>query len=137
VLFQAAIDTPADTPKTSPVRTTIPIVFGTITQVMIFFPPGSNGLAHLKILWGLVQLFPSNEQADLAGGYVMIAWPESIDITTQPARLVCVTWNEDTANDHTIYVHVVMTPQGGSINAADVATQLLSAQQVGGLPSEG
>lgn len=129
MLFTAAIDTPANTPKNSPVLTSIPILNGTITQVMVFFPPGSNGLVHLKILWGLVQLFPANEQSDLAGGYVMIAWPESIAIDTEPLSLTCVTWNEDDTFDHTIYVHIVETPAGGTINASDVATQLLSAQQ--------
>lgn len=128
MIFTAAITTPENTPQASAIQTTIPIVFGKITQMLIFFPPGVNALAHIKLLWGLYQLFPSNEQADFAGGDVLIDWPEDIDIETEPSAITAITWNEDDTYPHTITVHIVMTPASGNTNAAAVAQELIAAQ---------
>lgn len=131
MIFVAAIETPQNTPQNSPVITQIPIVAGTINRMLIFFPPGVNGLAHLSIAWGLYQLFPSNEQADFAAGDVLIDWPEDIAIATQPLQLTAVTWNEDDTYPHTITVHVVMTPAAPSSNITDVLAQVQQAQASG------
>jgi len=128
VIFVAAIKTTHLTTKAAPLLTQIPIVQGKITQVMVFFPPGVNGLAHIKILYGLVQLFPGNEQGDFAGGDVLINWVEDIDITASPTVLTAVTWNDDDTYDHTITVHVVMTPSGFSTNITDILAQVQAAQ---------
>lgn len=124
MIFVAAVTTPQNTAKLNPVITTLPIVAGKITQTFIFFPPGVNALAHIKILWGLYQLFPSNEQGDFAGGDVLLNWPEDIDITTEPLQLTIVTWNDDDTYPHTITVHVVMTPALPSSNVSDVIAAL-------------
>ena len=129
MLFSAAIVTPKNTSKQAPIETPIPIVFGTITRVAVWFPPGVNNLAHLKLLWGLTQLFPSNEQGDITGGGVLIDWPEGMVIDTQPQSLTAVTWNTDTVFDHEIDVYIALTPLAGTVNASDVANQLLAAQQ--------
>lgn len=128
MIFVAAISTPKSTLKTAPVVTDIPITKGTITRVMLFFPPGANGLAHLKLNWGNYQLFPSNQEADFAGGGSLLEWVEAIDITAQPLKLTATTWNEDDTYPHTISVHLVMDPGHSSINVADVIAQVRAAQ---------
>lgn len=128
MIFTASPTTPAGTPKTAPLITDLPIIFGTITRVIVWFPPGVSALTHVQILWGSVHLFPSNTQGDLTGGGNLVEWPEDIDIDTQPAHLTIVTWNDDDTFPHQVNVYVVMTPAQGTINANDVATQLLAAQ---------
>jgi hypothetical protein len=137
MIFVAAITIPKNTTKGNPQLTQIPIAFGKITQVMVFFPPGLNGLAHIKLLYGLQQLFPGNEQADFAGGDVLINWAEDIDITHEPSKLTAVAWNDDNTYDHTITVHVVMTPRTPSTNVADVLAQVRAMQSAtsSGTPS--
>lgn len=120
MIFTAAITTPKLTSKDNPLETTIPVVFGTITRVIVFFPPGVNALAHLKILWGLYQVFPSNEQGDFAGGDVLIDWDEDFQVNAEPAQFRAITWNDDDTYDHTITVHIVMTPAQGGSSVADV-----------------
>ncbi|MGH9487136.1 MAG: hypothetical protein ACRD04_06040 [Terriglobales bacterium] len=110
MIFSAAITTPKLTSSTSPLITAIPIVMGTITGVRVFFPPGVNALAHIKLLWGLYQIFPSNEQGDFAGGDVLFEWPEDISILTEPTQITAVTWNDDDTYEHTISVHIIVTP---------------------------
>lgn len=124
MIFVEAVTTPQNTSKLTPKITQLPIVAGKITQIFLFFPPGVNALAHIKILWGLYQLFPSNEQGDFAGGDVLLNWPEDIDITTEPLQLTIVTWNDDDTYPHTITVHVVMTPSLPSSNVSDVIAAL-------------
>jgi hypothetical protein len=128
MIFVAAITTTKNTAKTAPKLTQIPIVFGKITQVMVFFPPGLNGLAHIKLLYGLQQLFPSNEQGDFAGAAVLINWAEDIDITHEPSKLTAISWNDDNTYDHTITVHVVIAPAAPSHNVADVLAQVRALQ---------
>jgi len=131
MIFVAAIKTPHLTTKAAPLSTQIPITKGKITQVMVFFPPGVNALAHIKLLYGLYQLFPGNEQGDFAGGDVLINWVEDVDITADPTVLTAVTWNDDDTYDHTITVHVVMTPAAQSTNVADVLAQIQAMQGSG------
>ena len=126
MIFVAHPTTPANTPSSSPLLTSIPIVAGKITRIQIFFPPGVNALAHLKILWGLYQIFPSNEQGDFAGGDVLLEWDEDIDISFEPLQLTAVTWNEDDTYPHTITVQVIMTPASGATDTGTVIQQLLS-----------
>lgn len=128
MIFVSAILTPKNTAKTAPKLTSIPIVLGKITQVMVLFPPGLNGLAHIKLLYGLQQLFPTNEQGDFAGAAVLINWAEDIDITHDPSKLTALTWNDDNTYDHTITVHVVMAPAAKSTNVADVLAQVRAMQ---------
>lgn len=129
MIFVHNIKTPPNTPSDNPLRTSIPIIEGTLTLLSIQFPPGCNALAHMKLLWGLYQLFPSNEQGDFATGGETITWDEAIEITAEPLEIVAVSWNEDTVYDHTISVRIVMQPAAGgqSVSAVVAAVQ---AQQV-------
>lgn len=130
MIFIDHILTPANTPQTNPVTTTIDIISGTISLVSVQFPPGVNALAHLKLLWGLYQIFPSNEQGDFSSGGETITWDEQIDITEEPLKLTAITWNEDTEYDHTITVRVVMQPaqQQQNVGAVVAAIQQQQAQ---------
>lgn len=132
MIFVAHPITPQNTLSSAPIITTLPIVAGKITRVQIFFPPGVNALAHLKLLWGLYQIFPSNEQGDFAGGDVLLEWDEDIDILVEPLQLTIVTWNEDDTYPHTITVQVVMSPASGGTNASDVIAQLLAPPTAAG-----
>lgn len=129
MIFVAAIETQPNTPQSDPVITPIDIIFGKITQVMVFFPPGVNALAHIKLLWGLRQIFPSNEEGDFAGGDVLIVWPEDIDVNTEPATITAYTWNDDDTYPHTITVHIVIVP---AIASPDVASVIAAVNQGSG-----
>jgi hypothetical protein len=131
MIFNFDIDTPANTAETSPVKTTKQIIRGTITEVLVFWPPGSNGLAHLKILWGLYQLFPSNQDGDFAESGTAFAWPENINIDHDPAELTFLTWNADDTYAHTCHVNVVMQPS----NVQPTIEQVVSALSSGSTPT--
>lgn len=127
MIFVAAIDTPHLTKSIAPKVTTIPIIQGTITRLIIFFPPGVNALAHLKLLWGNYQLFPSNQQGDFAGGDVLLDWDEDIAIDAAPLQITAQTWNDDDTYDHTITVHVVMNTTLPAPSASTVIAAVMAA----------
>lgn len=128
MIFVSAITTQPNTAKSAPLVTQIPIVAGTINRLLIFFPPGVNALAHIKLLYGLAQIFPSNEQGDFAGGDVLIDWNEDVEIPSDPTVLTAVTWNDDNTYAHTITVHIVLTPASPSRNISDVLALVQQAQ---------
>lgn len=127
MIFAFDITTPHNTPESSAIRTVMPLIVGTITKMSVWFPPGANALAHIKFLWGLYQLFPSNEQSNFASGGEAIEWDEAIEFDTEPAQLVAVTWNDDDTYDHTISVRVVIQPPQGKLTSADVAAQIVTS----------
>lgn len=124
MIYVEHLKIPANTPSTLPLTAVIPIIAGTITRIDIQFPPGVNALAHVKLLWGLYQLFPSNEQGDFSTGAETITWNENIDVTTEPLQLTMVGWNEDDTYDHTITVRVVLQPASGGNSIDQVASAL-------------
>jgi hypothetical protein len=128
MIFVTNIKTPANTPQTNPIITPIDIISGTITLVSIQFPPGVNALAHLKLLWGLYQIFPSNEQGDFSTGGETITWDENITIDAEPLQLKAITWNEDTQYDHTISVRIVMQPLAPAQSISNVLAALQPQQ---------
>ena len=127
MIFDIDVLTPANTPSTDPVRTVLPVVLGKITDAGVFMPPGSNGLAHLKILIGLYQLFPSNQEGDFSASGFMFQWAEDYDIDVDPAELVLLTWNDDTTYDHTITFRVVMQPAAGTPSASATIASLMGS----------
>lgn len=129
MIFVHNILTPANTSQDSPLETVIDIIKGTIELVSIQFPPGCNALAHLKLLWGLYQIFPSNEQGDFATGGETITWDESINIQDEPLQLTAKTWNEDTEYNHTISVRIVMQP-AAPVQSVSQVVAALQQQQV-------
>lgn len=110
MFFEFNITVPANTPQSAPMQQTFPIVKGTINLAAVFIPPGSNGLAHLKVLWGLHQLFPSNQDGDFSASGTQLAWPEEINVDEDPAQLTLVAWNVDDTYDHTIHFSVALAP---------------------------
>ena len=131
MIFVEHLTIPKGTPETAPVSATIPIILGTIKLVSVQFPPGVNALAHVKILWGLYQLFPSNEQGNFSTGGETIVWDEDIEINTEPLQLVMKGWNDDTTYDHTITFRVVMQPAQASQSTQQVFAALQSQQGQG------
>lgn len=130
MFFDFDITVPANTAKTAPQKTKATIVIGTITQAVVFIPPGSNGLAHLKVLWGLHQLFPSNQDGDFSASGQQLAWPEDIQIDEQPAELTLVAWNDDDTYDHSIHFSIAILPSqsGSSIQSIINALQSSAPQ---------
>jgi hypothetical protein len=129
MFFDIDLTTPASTTKEAPLVTTLPIIRGRITQVVVFVPPGSAGLTHLQVRWGLYQLFPSNQDGDFSASGSSLAWAEDILIDHDPAALTLVTWNDDDTYEHTIHFSVALLPAVASPTIEQVIAALQTQQQ--------
>lgn len=113
VLYSYDLVLPASTAKTSPVTRDCAVAPGRLERVMVVFPPGCAKLAHLKIMHWSQQLYPSNEDGDLAGDAEVLDFPEDLDLTERPYMMRLVGWNEDDTYGHTLVVrfNVIRVPK--------------------------
>jgi len=130
MIFVYAITTPANTPASAPLITTLLLDAGTITRIDLQFPLGVSAVAHIQLSQGLNQVFPTNPDGAFATSNETITWNEDYDLDQPPYRLTATTWNTSSTYSHTITVRIVMTPaaQPGS----DLKSQIESLLGVGG-----
>jgi hypothetical protein len=128
VIFIFPITTPASTPATAKLSTTLPLTAGKITGVGIQFPPGLCGFAHIAINQGLHQLYPANAEAAFATSEETINFAEDLDLEASECALTAYTWNEDNTYAHTITVRITLMPAAVEASWWEQAKELLGMQ---------
>jgi len=95
---------PANTSKDNPAKTTIEIEGDILVGFYRLIPSGWYALAHYRVLYGIRQLHPANEEAWDTGNdvkdFVTLNWkmPErKIELTIEG-------YNEDSTYPHTVYL---------------------------------
>ena len=84
---------------------------GVIHRLVIFFPRGCFGLAHIQIFVGGVQVWPSIQGQTFAyDGYTLDVL-EHFEIEAGPTEVRIVGWNEDETYNHTIQVGFGILPK--------------------------
>lgn len=126
MIFVFDITTPANTPATAKLVTSLPLAAGKIDHCELHFPPGVNALAHIQITGGLHQYFPTNPDGNFSSGQETIAWDEDITLAPGGTILTAYTWNDDTSWDHTITVRIHVIPASLLAVVADQIAALLS-----------
>lgn len=106
MIYAFHIATPANTTEADPLKTQLQLCQGVIHQVDIVFPPGCAGLAHLKILKGVHQAFPTLPATHFAGDDDILSYREHLELSHEPYILDAITWNEDDTYSHTITVRL-------------------------------
>lgn len=94
---------PANTPKTTPVTTTMHLTAGIVHQVELSFPPGCAALAHAAIYHFEHQVWPTNPEEDFAWDDYTITLPRQAHrMSSPPYDLSLRAWSEDDFFPHTI-----------------------------------
>jgi len=125
MLYVFAVTIPPSTTALNPLKVDMPLTAGDITRVMIQFPPGLLGLASIKIIDGLHQVWPSNEGASFATDSETIAWEEEYALDAAPYDLQAVAWNLDDTYPHTITVRIEVDSAQAELSVIDQVRQLL------------
>jgi len=94
-----------------------------ITKVIIRFPPGPQGLLHVRFYYGDLQIFPEEEGTDFADDDLKIEWDEYYRLDEQPFPLTIWTKNEDDTYPHTVHVYVA-TKYRNELLAEQIASGL-------------
>jgi len=109
--YLLALTIPANTPATAPVEDTLAVAHGTLIQAVIQIPPGSAGLAGVRILRYRDPIVPATPQAWITGDGDVFPIPESRPIHEAPYELIVQGYNLDDLYEHTITVHVDVMPE--------------------------
>jgi len=109
--FVFNITTPKNTPETSKVITSLPVVPGRVEKVEIQFPAGAQGLHHLHINRAVHQVWPANAEANYIGDEQIIVIPANYGIKTPPYQFESHTWNLDDTYDHLVIIRMDIMPE--------------------------
>ena len=77
-----------------------------ITHLWVRLPPGPQGLLHIAIFYGIVQIFPKEEGTYFAGDNEVIDWEEEWELPETPSQLHIIGINLDEKYDHSAYIKV-------------------------------
>lgn len=118
MLFSKHITIPVNRQKTNPYADTIKISKGTVRKVIVLIPVPSAWCVGVSIWYSTSQVWPTSRTEWIPGGLVRIEFEENIKITDVPLEFEVKCYNEDTENEHTVWV-------GLSIIRPTVAGKLL------------
>jgi len=108
MLYSYTLDVPPSTPATSPETLDMDLPGGVIERVEVQFPAGCAGLVHVWIDRALHQLYPANDDADLASDGETISWRDDYELYDEPRTLVANAYSDDDTYTHTITIRVNM-----------------------------
>jgi len=110
-IYTVKLTIPPNTPRDSPVSTTVKLVKAVLTRISIRIPPGHHALAGLRILYGRLRLWPEEKDTWITGDDETLAWDEYFDLPHDPTRLTLEGYNEDDTYEHSFYVRLMTLPK--------------------------
>jgi len=110
-LYTAKLTIPANTPRDSPVSTSVKLKRAVLVRISIRIPPGHFALTGLRIKYGRLQLWPEEPDTWLTGDDEAIMWDEYFELPHDPTRLTLEGYNEDVTYEHSFYVRFMTLPK--------------------------
>ena len=89
----------------------LPLAWGIIHEIKVFFPPGCRNYAHVKLLDGLHQVFPTNTSGNCAADGETVGGIEWYSMERPGACLFLYAWNTSTSYDHTVTIRIGVIPR--------------------------
>ena len=83
---------------------------GIITQVILHFPAGCDGLARCQLYRGDYQIFPISPGSYFALDDITLPLNVFYPLDTKPYEMNWHTWNIDDTHNHTLQVYLVVLP---------------------------
>jgi hypothetical protein len=104
------ISTPANTPETDPLITTVKLTWGRLTGGYLYFPYGPAGTLHFIARIGIHQIIPFNTGQNFRLDDAVMPLSLGFDLTEPPFEIQCETWNDSTDNDHALTLVLCIDP---------------------------
>lgn len=108
MVYSSTITSTLGKTESTKTRTSLKISKGLVYQWELYFPPGSSGLLHVRILDGSYCLLPSTPSESFAGDNVKFTYEDLYLKQSEPFELYIDHWNEDEDYNHKFFVHVGM-----------------------------
>ena len=104
MLFSKWITIPADTSSSDPHEETVKICKGTVRRVWVIIPIPSAWCVGVEIWYASWQMWPTSRTEWIPGGMVEIEFEENVEIDEPPLHFIVKGYNEDTQNEHKVWV---------------------------------
>lgn len=104
MLFSKWVTVPADTGSGEPYAESIKVSKGVVRRVWVLIPIPSAWCVGVQIWYATWQMWPTSRTEWIPGGMVLLEFEESVGIDQPPLEFEVRAYNEDTVNDHKIWV---------------------------------
>lgn len=104
MFFRYTLTVPANTPESDPVDLYCDLTYGVITKVMVGFPRGCAGLAHVRILHQAHQVWPTNPDDTFAWDDFVFEFEENFELYQPAYELIIRAHNLDECYPHEVMV---------------------------------
>lgn len=111
--FIKYISTPANTPESNPLISTIKITRGRLQGGLLFFPSGPAGLLRFVAKMGVHQILPFNTGESIGLDDCVFSFSIGIDLIEPPFLINCLTWNTSAQYAHALTVSFSVNPKSG------------------------
>lgn len=110
MVFSFNIITLKNTIEANAKITNLSLSKGVFVKWFVYFPSGSQGLLHLRIMRGNQTILPTNFNGSIVGNNVSMQSEEFIFFSQPPYQFEIHTWNFDETYDHRLFGHIVILP---------------------------
>jgi len=127
MFFDFSLTIPHNTTYAQPVSLLCPVSPGVVDRLMLIFPTGCAGLAHVRIYRASHQVWPTNLDGSFASDGEFLDFTENYVLDNEPYAFVLSGWNEDDAYDHTVIVrfNIVALPKDKASSLTDAVRNML------------
>jgi len=120
---------PLDCPANSTKEYEVEVEGDIITRVRLHFPPGPQGLLHVRFFQGIKQIFPQPEEAYFSGDDEIIEWDEYYELAEHKSTIRVVLENKDDTYEHQVIVTLVVQDRQKEVSeriASAIAKKIMS-----------
>ena len=104
MLFSQWITIPVGATEAEPHEETIKICKGTVRRVWVLIPVPSAWCVGVQVWYASWQMWPTSRGEWIPGGMVVVEFEESVVIDEPPLHFTVKGYNEDTVNEHKVWV---------------------------------
>lgn len=122
--YHFGISVPANTLKSVPLVTRLPLDQGMVSIVEINFPPGCAGLVSAVLMYGSIQVIPWNADGALYGDNRTFRLDVNLEVKNPPYEFQVKLWSDDDTYAHTVSIGIMVQTN----NDASILALLLGAK---------
>lgn len=117
MVYHSPVLTPANTDRATPLGTPFKLTAGLAYRFEVYFPPGSCGLAGIRVYLDGTQILPRDRGVYFTGNDLFRSYEDFLSIENTSNELLIETYNEDESFCHTIYLSVGIVSRQEFIDA--------------------
>lgn len=111
MVYNQIITSTKDKSEAEATNDIIHVTWGLVYFIEVYFPPGSGGLLHMRLLDGSYCMFPATPGQSFIGNNTIFRYDDLYLKEAEPFQFVVQHWNEDDTYDHKFMVNIGMVSQ--------------------------